>query len=446
MKTDVVQRKTAYVPGSHGLGETNGWREVLLAEITENFDGLRVPVKETDRRPGPYAYYGASGVVDYVDDYLFDGDYLLVAEDGENLRTRDTPIAFMARGKFWVNNHAHIIRANEAADTRFLMYALRCANVGAFLTGSTMPKLTQANLNRIPILLPPPAEQRAIADVLGALDDKIELNRKVCETLEAIVRAIFKSWFVDFDPVRAKAEGRDPGLPQEIANLFPDSFEDSEVGEIPRGWSLNPLGQFLRVGLGGAWGHDQAGPNASQPVYCLRGIDCHDLARRTVPVPPVRFLSVKQQADRALVGGEILVEGSGSFCGRSVMWLPEFADLFDRPVSYSNFCKRLDPICEMSQALVAWLQITSAYGADGLQGFRIGTAFPNFDVCGMLGGLTIAMPPPALAAAYMTIYRSLLRLDLLLQNRSLAAIRDGVLPKIVSGDLRISFEEGEVIA
>ena len=83
--------------------------------------------------------------------------------------------------------------------------------------------------------MPPLAEQRAIAHILGTLDDKIELNRRMNETLEAMARALFKSWFVDFDPVRAKAEGRDPGLPKPLADLFPDSFEDSELGEIPRG-------------------------------------------------------------------------------------------------------------------------------------------------------------------------------------------------------------------
>ena len=84
--------------------------------------------------------------------------------------------------------------------------------------------------------MPSLAEQRAIAHILGTLDDKIELNRRMNETLEAMARALFKSWFVDFDPVRAKAEGRDPGLPKPLADLFPDRFEDSELGEIPEGW------------------------------------------------------------------------------------------------------------------------------------------------------------------------------------------------------------------
>lgn len=92
-------------------------------------------------------------------------------------------------------------------------------------------------------------EQRAIAHILGTLDDKMELNRRMNETLEAMARAIFKSWFVDFDPVRAKAEGRDPGLPKKIADLFPDRFEDSELGEIPAGTA--DLGQEFARSAGG---------------------------------------------------------------------------------------------------------------------------------------------------------------------------------------------------
>ena len=229
------------------------WRETLLGEVTDNFDAVRIPVKQADRRPGLYPYYGASGVVDHVDSFLFDGEYLLVAEDGENLRTRTTPVAFLANGKFWVNNHAHIVRGNNNANTRFLMYALSELDISGYLTGSTMPKLTQGSMNRIPVPLPPLPEQRAIAHILGTLDDKIELNRRMNKTLEDMARALFKSWFVDFDPVRAKMEGRWrpgeslPGLPAEHYDLFPDRLVDSELGEIPEGWGVRPLGEVVEV-------------------------------------------------------------------------------------------------------------------------------------------------------------------------------------------------------
>ena len=223
----------------------DGWEIVPLGELTDNFDAARVPVKRADRRPGPYPYYGASGIVDSVSDYLFDGEYLLIAEDGENLRTRNTPIASLANGKFWVNNHAHIVRGNHKANTRYLMYALSELDVSGYLTGSTMPKLTQGNMNRISLLTPPISEQRAIAHILGTLDDKIELNRRMNETLEEMARALFKSWFVDFDPVRAKMEGRDTGLPPDVADLFPDRLVESELGEIPEGWEVGCFGDIV---------------------------------------------------------------------------------------------------------------------------------------------------------------------------------------------------------
>ena len=226
---------------------TDKWAERMLGELTDNFDAVRVPVKQADRQPGPYPYYGASGVVDRVDDYLFDGEYLLIAEDGENLRTRNTPIAFLANGKFWVNNHAHIVRGNHKTNTRYLMYALSELDISGYLTGSTMPKLTQGNMNRISLLTPLLPEQRAIAHILGTLDDKIELNRRMNETLEAMARALFKSWFVDFDPVRAKMAGRDTGLPQDLADLFPDRLVDSDLGEIPEGWRIRQLGEMAIV-------------------------------------------------------------------------------------------------------------------------------------------------------------------------------------------------------
>ena len=227
---------------------SSDWDVLTLGELTINYDTKRKPVKGPDRKPGPFPYYGASGIVDYVDGYLFDGDYLLIAEDGENLRTRQTPIAFMASGKFWVNNHAHIVTGNERASTRFLMYSLLTADVHSFLTGAVMPKLTQGNLNKISIACPPREIQNAIVAILGSLDDRISLLRETNATLEAIAQALFKSWFVDFDPVHAKQQGRAPeGMDEATATLFPDSFEESALGLVPKGWGVEPLDKWLAV-------------------------------------------------------------------------------------------------------------------------------------------------------------------------------------------------------
>ena len=218
-----------------------------LGQLVDNYDSIRVPVKKSDRQPGPYPYYGASGVVDHVDGHLFDGEYLLVAEDGENLRTRKLPIAFIASGKFWVNNHAHVIRANESADTRYLMYALSEIDMSGYISGSTRPKLTKASLNQIRLSVPCIAQQRRIARVLGSLDEKIQLNRDVSRMLEETARAIFRSWFIDFDPVRSKMEGREPGLPSSLSELFPNRLVDSQLGEIPAEWMPISLTNAMEV-------------------------------------------------------------------------------------------------------------------------------------------------------------------------------------------------------
>lgn len=144
----------------------------------------------------------------------------------------------------------------------------------ASITG--VPKTNVAYLKSFPIDLPPLDEQRAIAHILGTLDDKIELNRRVNETLESMARALFKSWFVDFDPVRAKAEGRDPGLPKSLADLFPDSFEDSELGEIPKGWKVRKLGDLMELAYGKALKAEDR-KDGAVPVYGSNGqVGWHD--------------------------------------------------------------------------------------------------------------------------------------------------------------------------
>jgi type I restriction enzyme S subunit len=115
------------------------WRETTIGEIVDFFDNKRIPLNSTERavRKGKYPYYGASGVVDYIDGYVFDGRYLLIAEDGENLNSRKLPIAFFARGRFWVNNHAHVVRGKEGVcDDAFLKHWFANANISGYVTGA----------------------------------------------------------------------------------------------------------------------------------------------------------------------------------------------------------------------------------------------------------------------------------------------------------------------
>lgn len=146
-------------------------------------------MKASDRsqRKGPYPYYGASGIIDRVDDFLFDGDFLLVSEDGANLNARATPIAFRAHGRFWVNNHAHVVQGRTGMLDSYLEIAVEGLDIGDYVTGSAQPKLTQAALNALTIPVPPTSEQEEIVRrVQGLLD----LARGVERRLQSVRKGI----------------------------------------------------------------------------------------------------------------------------------------------------------------------------------------------------------------------------------------------------------------
>ena len=223
------------------------WRQVKLGEVVEFHDHKRVPLSSHERsqRPGPHPYYGASGIIDHVDGYLFDGRYLLVAEDGENLSSRHTPVAFMASGRFWVNNHAHVLRGIPSlADDHYLMHYLQNSDISGYVTGTAQPKLSQANLRAFELCLPPLATQRKIAAILSAYDDLIEVNQRRIQILEEMARLIYREWFVHF---------RFPG--HEKVGMV-----DSPLGRIPEGWEVKSVGQAIDT-LGGGT------PSTVKPEY-----------------------------------------------------------------------------------------------------------------------------------------------------------------------------------
>ena len=133
------------------------WKTFSMSELAVNENYLRVPVKSSDReaRTGAYPYYGASGIIDWVNEYVFDGERLLIGEDGANLLSRSTPVAYMATGKFWVNNHAHVLASNGRARLRFLEFFIESLDLKPYISGSAQPKLNKGNLDRIPVPLPP---------------------------------------------------------------------------------------------------------------------------------------------------------------------------------------------------------------------------------------------------------------------------------------------------
>ena len=207
------------------------WKTYRLGEIVELLDYKRIPLSSSQRlrRKGIYPYYGAQGIIDYIDGYIFDGEYLLIAEDGENLKSKKQNIAQIAKGKYWVNNHAHILKSNGLCNLKYLCYTLNHIDISGYITGSAQPKLNQSNLLSILLTLPSIEKQNRIATFISSLDDKIELNRRINANLEEQAQALFKSWFVDFEP-------------------FKDGpFVDSELGKIPQGWKVETLSNLATV-------------------------------------------------------------------------------------------------------------------------------------------------------------------------------------------------------
>lgn len=174
IKEGKIKRQKPLAPISHEERPfylPANWSYEYLGNYTINRDGRRIPLskKERENMQQIYDYYGASGVIDKVDDYLFDGEYLLIGEDGANLVARSTPIAFIARGKFWVNNHAHVLECLNITSINYLSTYINAISLKQFVTGGFQPKLNQGNLNKIPISVPPYKEQKAIVSKVKQL-------------------------------------------------------------------------------------------------------------------------------------------------------------------------------------------------------------------------------------------------------------------------------------
>ncbi len=195
------------------------WSRDSFGRLVENFDGRRVPVKSSDRerRRGKYPYYGASGVIDTINDYLFDGEFLLIAEDGANLLSRSTPIAFAASGKFWVNNHAHVVQPRAGIPIRWLEIFLNSLDLQHYVTGSAQPKLTQVSLNGIIVPVPPREEQHeivrrvdALLALAGTIEKRVAASAARAEKLtQAVIAKAFRGDLVPTEAELARQQGRD---------------------------------------------------------------------------------------------------------------------------------------------------------------------------------------------------------------------------------------------
>ena len=326
------------------------------------------------------------------------------------------------------NQAVGIIRIDtQKAHSEYIDFCLRNPALRTYANSlvaqSAQPNLNLAEIKGLPINLPPLWEQKAIAHILGTLDDKIELNRKTNETLEAMAKAIFKSWFVDFDPVRAKAEGRPTGLPAEISDLFPDSFEDSELGEIPSGWRVGEIQDIAELNPE-TWG------SRNQPLR-VKYLDLSSVKYGKIDcIEKYEWGDAPSRARRILKAGDTVVgtvrPGNGSYCL-----------IGEDGITGSTGFAVLRPKNKNDNAFV-YLSSCSKENIDRLAHLADGGAYP-------------AVRPELVAQTSVIVARREVldcfsnRISPLFTaaekrkqlSKVLCRVRDALLPKLISGEIRI---------
>jgi type I restriction enzyme S subunit len=369
---------------------------------------------------------------------LTTGDILIAMTgyigDVARVRKTDLPCVLNQRvGKFSVRDKN---RLDADYLYTFLAWAKTRQTIEALGYGSAQPNVSPSLIHRVDLPLPPLAEQRAIASVLGALDDKIELNRRMNATLEAMARALFRSWFVDFDPVRAKQEGRKPtGMDDATAALFPDSFYDSEFGHIPTGWHVGrvaEVSEFSRSSINPADFPEETFDHYSLPAF--------DDGRVPKAEPGSAIMSNKLVVTR----NSVLLSKLNPHIPR--IWLPD-VDNTRRSVCSTEFIvasTRSGFSREFIFSLFTSAAFATTYGTlvSGTTG-----SHQRIRPESVLEMKTV-IPLPKLVEAFTTVAQPMFdkinrNID---QSRTLATLRDTLLPKLLSGELRVPDAESVVSA
>ncbi len=424
------------------------WREYRLWELAEYLNGrafkpadfsetgLHV-IRITDLKYGisdATAHFRGS----FEDKHLLRKDDLLFAWSGNPETSLD---AFRWRsGPALLNQHIFRVIPRPGVDRDYLYFVLKYLRPTFIRTArdkaTSMGHVKVTDLKRLIAKIPSVHEQRAIAHILGTLDDKIELNRRMNETLEGMARALFKSWFVDFDPVRAKAEGRDPGLPKPIADLFPDSFEDSDLGQIPAGWAVKPLAEFTTAITKGTTptqeGIDTAPEGGAQIKYVRVnsiGEDGAILFDKLTTIPESVHLGVLKRS--VLRVNDVLYTIAGTIGRISVV---EKSLL---PANSNQAVAIVRPKPGIPSDFLVFTMRQEAFREE-LHSNIVHAVQANLSL-GMLSRARAVVPPmemlPQLFRPIDDVVKRILANRT--ESRTLAALRDALLTKLISGELRV---------
>jgi len=402
------------------------WRERALGDVIELKRGYDLP--QQDRRPGAVPLVSSSGVTDHHAESMAKGPGVVTGRYGTLGQV------FYIEQDFWPLNTTLYVRDFKGNDPRFISYFLRGLDFFVYSDKAAVPGLNRNHLHQARVVVPTDVgEQRAIAHILGTLDDKIELNRRMSETLERQARALFKSWFVDFDPVRAKMEGRDPGLPQPLADLFPARLVDSELGEIPEGWDVGRFGDVVELL------RDSENPlDSPDTVFDHFSIPAFDDGQW----PKQEFGESIKSLKSRVPAGVVLLSKLNPEIER--VWLVD-VESDARAICSTEFLV-LAPRVPYGRAFVYCLARSPLFRQE-LEGLVTGTSKSHQRAqAGGILGLTAVQPPDALGRAFEEAAALLLERTLVCrrESRTLAALRDALLPKLISGELRV--EDAEKVA
>jgi type I restriction enzyme S subunit len=361
----------------------------------------------------PIPVWGAKGVIGFTDSPSYSQAVPLVT-----CRGNGCGLVQWTGGSAYISNNAMAVvpATNSPTDTRYLYYALLTEDFGEVTTGSAQPQITIGHLSKKEVFWAEDRHERAaIAHILGTLDDKIELNRRMSETLEAMARALFKAWFVDFEPVRAKMVGRWqrgqslPGLPAHLYDLFPDRLVDSELGEIPEGWEVAKLGELLELAYGKALKEEDR-QDGTIPVYGSNGqVGWHN---------------------------EKLVTGPGIIVGRKgnpgvVKWVP--TDFFPIDTTFYVVPKDKCPSLSFLFYALERQDLASLSADSAVPGLNRNLAYMSSQI----------LPPRTVLVAFDSAVQPLFQrtYESERESRTLAALRDALLPKLIRGEIRVKDAE-----
>lgn len=401
----------------------DAWRRIPLGEFVRLQRGHDLP--DEQRKPGSVPVLGSFGITGWHDTAKAKGPGVTVGRSGASFGVVSySPI------DYWPLNTALYVIDFHGNDERFAYYFLKLFDFRRYNSGSAQPSLNRNFIHPVPVAVPPLSEQRAIAQILGTLDDKIEVNRRMGETLEAMVRALFRSWFVDFDPVRAKAEGRGPSLPQALADLFPDRFEDSELGEIPLGWELGRFGDVVNQL------RDQENPLASPTaMFHHFSIPAFDEGQWPKTEPGESIKSLKSRVPP----GAVLLAKLNPEIQR--IWLAD-VEAGDRAVCSTEFLV-LRPRPPFTRSYTYCLARSPLFRQQ-IEALVTGTSKSHQRArAEAILSLAAILPPAAITDAFAKMVSPLLDRTLACrrESRTLATLRDALLPKLISGELRVKNSE-----